>query len=72
MSRQFPVHVMKNGCVAGVIMSAARFAELETLDQEKSMTQSKREFNETYKDWIEVQNGLVEKIGVFGEDLRPW
>ena len=67
-----PVHVMKNDRVAGVIVSAARFAELEALEQKKSMVQRKREFNETYKDWIEAQNGLVEKIGVFGEELRPW
>ncbi len=63
---------MKNGCAAGAIVSATRFAELEALDQENSMAQSKREFDEAYKDWIEAQNQLVEKIGVFGEDLRPW
>ena len=41
-----PVHVMKNDRVAGVIVSAARFAELEALEQKKSMVQRKREFNE--------------------------
>ena len=24
------------------------------------------------KDWIAAQNELVEKVGVFGEELRPW
>ncbi|RRH86540.1 type II toxin-antitoxin system Phd/YefM family antitoxin [Variovorax beijingensis] len=67
-----PVHVMKNDRVAGVIVSAARFAELEALEQKKSMAQRKREFSETYKDWIAAQNDLVDRIGVFGEEFRPW
>ena len=67
-----PVHVMKNDRVAGVIVSAARFAELEALEQKKSMAQRKREFSETYKDWIAAQNDLVDCIGVFGEEFRPW
>ncbi|OUM01348.1 type II toxin-antitoxin system prevent-host-death family antitoxin [Variovorax sp. JS1663] len=67
-----PVHVIKNDRVAGVIVSAARYAELEALEQKKSMAQRKREFNETYKDWIAAQNELVDKVGVFGETLRPW
>jgi prevent-host-death family protein len=67
-----PVHVMKNDRVAGVIVSAARFAELEALEQKKSMAQRKREFDETYKEWIAEQNDLVERVGVFGEEFRPW
>jgi prevent-host-death family protein len=67
-----PVHIMKNDRVAGVIVSAARFAELEALEQKKSMAQRKREFNETYKEWIAEQNDLVERVGVFGEEFRLW
>ena len=67
-----PIHVMKNDRVAGVIVSAARFAELEALEQKRSMAQRKKEFGETYKDWITAQNELVERIGVFGEEFRPW
>ena len=67
-----PVHVMKNDRIAGVIVSAARYAELEALELAKSMDARKREFNETYREWIAAQNELVERIGVFGEDLRPW
>jgi len=22
--------------------------------------------------WIAAQNGLVEQVGIFGEDYRPW
>jgi prevent-host-death family protein len=67
-----PVHVMKNDRVAGVIVSAARYAELEALEQKKSIVERRRQFNEAYKEWIAAQNELVEKIGVFGETLRPW
>ena len=67
-----PVHVMKNDRVAVVLVSAARFAELEALEKKKSMAQRKREFNAEYKDWIAAQNELVEKHGVFGESFRPW
>ena len=67
-----PVRVTTNDRVACVIVSAARFAELEALEQKKSMAQRRREFNETYKEWIAAQNALVESTGVFGEEHRPW
>lgn len=67
-----PVHIMKNDRVAGVIVSAARFAELEAAEQQKSMARRRRDFNGTYKEWIASQNDLVERIGVFGEEFRPW
>jgi prevent-host-death family protein len=63
-----PVHVMKNDRVAGVIVSAARFAELEALEQKRSMAQ--RKFNETYR--VEAQHELVDRVGVFGEEFRAW
>lgn len=67
-----PVHILKNDRVAAVIVSAARFAELEALEQKKSLALRKREFDERYKDWIAAQGDLVERIGVFGEEFRPW
>ncbi|WP_418132228.1 type II toxin-antitoxin system prevent-host-death family antitoxin (plasmid) [Variovorax sp. 375MFSha3.1] len=67
-----PVQVMKNDRVAVVMVSAARYAELEALERKKTPGQHKREFNETYAEWIAAQNGLVERVGVFGEDYRPW
>lgn len=67
-----PVHVLKNDRVAAVMISAVRYAELEALEQGESLAQRRKEFNEKYKDWIAAQNDLVEKVGVFGESLRPW
>lgn len=67
-----PVHVMKNDRVAGVIVSAARYAELEALEREKSMAQRRKEFNEKYRDWIAEQNAHVEAHGLWCEGLVAW
>lgn len=67
-----PVHVLKNERVAGVIESAARHAVLITLEQKKTLAQRKREFNETYKDWIAEQNAHHEAHGLWCEDLVAW
>lgn len=67
-----PVHIMKNGHVAGVIISAARYAELEAVERKKSLAKRRCDFNDIYKDWISLQNDLVDRVGVFGEDRRPW
>lgn len=67
-----PVQIMKNDRVAAVMVSAARYADLEALERTKTLGQRKREFNETYSEWIAAQKELVERVGVFGEDYRPW
>ncbi|MGD9773519.1 type II toxin-antitoxin system prevent-host-death family antitoxin [Diaphorobacter sp.] len=67
-----PVHVLKNERVAGVIVSAARYAELIALEQKKTLAQRKREFNETYKDWIAEQNAHHEAQGLWCEGLVAW
>lgn len=67
-----PVHVLKNDRVAAVIVSAARFAELEALEQKKSLAQRKREFNEQYKDWIAEQNARFDEHGLWCDGLVAW
>ncbi len=67
-----PVHIIENERVAGVIVSATRFAEFETTGRHKSMAKRRRDFSHTYNEWIASQNELVERIGVFGEEFRPW
>lgn len=67
-----PVHVMKNDRVAGVIVSAARYAELEALEQEKSMAQRRKEFNEKYKGWIAEQNAHAEAHGLWCGGPVAW
>lgn len=67
-----PVYVEKDGRVDSVIVSVEQFEALKAAGQKKSVAQRKKEFNETYKDWIAAQNEWVEKYGIPGEELRPW
>lgn len=67
-----PVQIMKNERVAAVIVSAERYAELEAAEKQKSTASRRRAFNDTYKDWIAAQGDLIDRAGVFGEDMRPW
>lgn len=67
-----PVIVEKDGRPDTVLLAYDEFQALKAGAQKKTMAQRKKEFNEKYKDWIAEQNALVEKYGVFGEDLRPW
>lgn len=67
-----PVQIMKNERIAAVIVSAERFAELEAAERQKSTASRRRAFNDTYKEWIAAQGDLIDRVGVFGEDMRPW
>lgn len=67
-----PVHVLKNDRVAGVIISAARYAQLQALEQRKTLDQRRREFNAQYKDWIAEQNAHTEQHGLWCEGLVAW
>lgn len=71
-AKREPVFVEKGGRVDSVILSVEQFEALKAGGQQKSMAQRKREFNEKYKDWIAEQHALVETVGVFGEEFRPW
>ena len=71
-AKREPVFVEKGGRVDSVIVSAEQFAALKAAGQSKTMAQRRREFNETYKDWIAEQNRIVEEFGVFGEEWRSW
>lgn len=67
-----PVHILKNDRVAAVIISPARYAELEALEQKKNLSQRRKEFNEKYRDWIAEQNAHVEKNGLWCDGLVSW
>jgi PHD/YefM family antitoxin component YafN of YafNO toxin-antitoxin module len=71
-AKREPVFVEKDGRVDSVILSVEQFQSLQRAAQAKSLAQRKKEFNETYKDWIEEQHALIERVGIPGEELRPW
>ena len=71
-SEQESVHITKHGRVVGVVVSAARYAKLAAVERQESLATRRRDFNDTYREWIAFQHALVERTGVFGEGLRPW
>ncbi len=71
-AKQEPVVVEKDGRPDTVLVDFDAFQAMRKAMQPKSMAQRKKQFNETYKDWIAQQNALVEKYGIPGEELRPW
>ena len=67
-----PVVIEKDGRPDSVIVSYAQFLLLKEGTTVKPFAQRRQEFNAAYKDWIAAQHELIEKIGVPGEELRPW
>lgn len=67
-----PVVIEKDGRPDSVIVSYDEFQALTVAAKSKSAVQRKREFNETYKDWIAMQNADFEQNGLWCEGLVPW
>jgi prevent-host-death family protein len=66
-----PVIIKKAGRRRGVLMSAAQYDQLVAKAPQVPGTQTPGEkFYSEYKDWVDMQNDLVEKFGVFGEEYR--
>ena len=64
--------IEKDGHPDSVIVSYENFRALKDAANPKTRAQKQREFNEKHKDWFAEQNRLVEELGVFGEEFRPW
>ena len=67
-----PVVVEKDGRPDTVLISYDEFESLRAAANRKSLAQRKREFNETYKDWIAAQNQHFEAHGLWCEGLVAW
>ena len=71
-AQRAPVLIEKGGRPHSVVLSHERYEQLIRAEAGVSMAGRKRRFNEQHKEWIEEQNRLVEKYGVFGAEYRPW
>ncbi len=67
-----PVVVEKDGRPDTVILSYEEFEALRAAADRKSLAQRRREFNETYKEWIADQNRHFEAHGLWCEGLVAW
>jgi prevent-host-death family protein len=67
-----PVIVEKDGRPDSVVVSYEDFQVLQAAADKRSMAQRKKEFNETYKSWIAVQNQHFETHGLWCNGLVSW
>lgn len=67
-----PVVVEKDGRPDTVLVDYEEFQALKAAVDRKNLAQRKKEFNETYKAWLEAQNAHFEKHGVWCDGLVSW
>lgn len=67
-----PVIVEKDGRPDTVLLAYEEFQALKATADKRILTQRKKEFNDTYKDWIGVQNAHFEQHGLWCDGLVSW
>lgn len=69
-----PVFIEKAGRRHSVVMSVELYDRLVNAKAPAAtdVSEEGRQFYEKYKDWVDMQNQLVEQHGVFGEEYRVW
>ncbi len=68
-----PVVIEKAGRRRGVLLSATQYDQLVAKAPQVPGTPTPGEkFYSEYKDWVDMQNELVAKSGIFGEEYRVW
>jgi prevent-host-death family protein len=70
-----PVVIEKSGRRHSVLISAAQYDALVAAaapDAAGRGADPGRAFYAKYKDWVDMQNALVEKYGIPGEEFRAW
>ncbi len=73
-----PVVIEKSGRRHSVLISAAHYDALQAQAHAAQLGGARqnhdpgRVFYEQYKDWVDLQNDLVEKHGIPGEEFRAW
>ena len=79
-AQRAPVFIEKSGRRHSVLLSAEAYDRL--LAAQRGLVAEEpapprygpeaQAFYEKYKDWVDMQNELVERYGVFGEEYRIW
>ncbi len=67
-----PVVIEKDGRVDTVIVSIQQFEALKSAGRPRTLAQRQRQFEETYKVWIDEQNARFDQHGLWCDDLRVW
>ena len=71
-AKREPVFVQKDGRVDSVILSVEQFEALKAASQPKSVAQRRKEFRDTYKDWIAQQNRDFREQGLWCDGIVAW
>ncbi|CAN5720235.1 hypothetical protein BH11PSE8_BH11PSE8_35920 [soil metagenome] len=73
-ARNRPVFIEKAGRPHSVVIGIDQYEALLLASQRGagSGADAGKRFYAQYKDWVDEQNRLVDKFGVFGEEFRPW
>ena len=72
-AKREPVFVEKAGRVDSVILSVQQYDEI--MAQTRLLEHGSgagQKFYSQYKDWVDMQNALIEQYGIPGEEYRPW
>ncbi len=67
-----PVVVEKDGRPDTVLIDYDSFLALQKAAASKTLAQRKREFNETYREWLQAQNADFEQPGLWCDGLVGW
>lgn len=66
-----PVVIEKAGRRHGVLLSAESYDAL-VAQLGRTTHESGQRFYDRHKEWFDMQNDLVERYGIPGEEYRPW
>ena len=68
-----PVVIEKSGRRHSVLISAAHYDALVAASRPAApVADAGRDFYARYKDWVDLQNALVEQHGIPGDEHRAW
>ena len=67
-----PVFIEKSGRRHSVVLSVEQYDQLLARQTRARPADTGKAFYDQYKDWVDMQNSLVEKFGIPGEEFRAW
>jgi prevent-host-death family protein len=71
-AQRAPVFIDKSGRRHSVVLSVELYEALVAGQRPRPSADQAKAFYEQFKDWVDMQNDLVEKFGIPGEEFRPW
>jgi len=67
-----PVFIEKSGRPHSVVLSIEQYDTLLAQQRRGKPADTGKAFYDQYKEWVDMQNSLVEKFGIPGEEFRAW